>query len=211
MVNVDVDTLVVAGARVGIRAAGAGPVVLLVHGPLRSGAVFADLLSRLASGGARAVAVDLPGFGRSDKPPEGLSGSELAARLSAIGVVAGPPALVVAEGSGGDLAAAAFPAVPVWSLRAPIPRPRGLRAVPEPMLRAGIEVWARLGAPGLRGAARAEAALAARSRGTRAAAARWIRAEPLAARPAIAERRRLDGSRPEEVSRAVLSFLGEQR
>ncbi len=201
------ETREVGGGRVVYRAAGAGPVVLLVHGPLRSGARFDDLLPLLADGGVRAVAVDLPGFGRSDKPPEGLGFEALAARLSAIGAALGPVALALGEGSGGELAAAAFPAVPVWSIGAPSPRPAVLRALPDPLIRAAVEAWGRLGAPGLRGTERVEAALAARSRGTRAAAATWLRSEPLERAPI----RRLPRSSSAGVAREVLAVLGTRR
>lgn len=51
----------------------AGPVrqstaTLFVHGPAGAGLVWAGALAQAAKAGQRALAVDLPGFGRSDKP-----------------------------------------------------------------------------------------------------------------------------------------------
>jgi haloalkane dehalogenase len=45
-----------------------GPVVLLLHGEPTWSYLYRDVMTELAGAGLRAVAVDLVGFGRSDKP-----------------------------------------------------------------------------------------------------------------------------------------------
>lgn len=51
-----------------VREAGAGPAVLLVHGWPTSSHLWRRVIPPLADAGLRAIAVDLPGFGGSDKP-----------------------------------------------------------------------------------------------------------------------------------------------
>lgn len=53
-------------------AAGEGPLVLLIHQSGRSARMFAEVLPLLGKS-CRAVAIDLPGFGKSDPLPEGTS------------------------------------------------------------------------------------------------------------------------------------------
>ncbi len=62
--------VVVDGVRLRVLAAGSGPAVLLLHGAsLGSSAdVFRRNLAPLAHAGLRAIAFDMPGFGRSDVP-----------------------------------------------------------------------------------------------------------------------------------------------
>ncbi|MEO5609084.1 MAG: alpha/beta fold hydrolase, partial [Ornithinibacter sp.] len=45
-----------------------GPVVLLLHGEPTWSYLYRDVMAVLADAGLRAIAVDLVGFGRSDKP-----------------------------------------------------------------------------------------------------------------------------------------------
>lgn len=75
--------IVVEGWRVRYREAGSGPTIVLLHGL----AVSADYWWRngppLAAAGYRVLAPDLPGFGRTDGPPGGLSVEEQAATLNA--------------------------------------------------------------------------------------------------------------------------------
>lgn len=47
-----------------------GPVVLLLHGEPSWSFLYRKVIARLAGAGLRAVAVDLVGFGRSDKPAD---------------------------------------------------------------------------------------------------------------------------------------------
>src|SRR6266540_4551613 len=60
--TVDVD-----GLRVAYRELGAGPAVLLLHGWPTSSYLWREVMVPIARSN-RAVAVDLPGFGASDKP-----------------------------------------------------------------------------------------------------------------------------------------------
>ena len=86
----------VGDVQVRFREAGSGPVAVLVHGL----GVSADYWWRngpaLAARGLRVLAPDLPGFGRTDGPPQGLSPEEQAAALDRwAGAVNLPPAVYV--------------------------------------------------------------------------------------------------------------------
>jgi len=59
------------------------PLVLLHQSPL-SGAMFDPALTRLAAAGLRAVAVDTPGFGLSDAPPEPVGIADYADALGSV-------------------------------------------------------------------------------------------------------------------------------
>src|SRR5712691_2354864 len=59
------------GTRFHIAENGDGPLVLLLHGFPQFWWTWRKQLSTLASAGYRAVAVDLRGYGGSDKPPRG--------------------------------------------------------------------------------------------------------------------------------------------
>jgi pimeloyl-ACP methyl ester carboxylesterase len=59
------------GLRVHYQALGTGPDVLLIHGWASSWRLWARSMSRLAQSGYQAWAVDLIGFGDSDKPGDG--------------------------------------------------------------------------------------------------------------------------------------------
>jgi haloalkane dehalogenase len=63
--------VVVDGKRIHYRACGAGHPVLLVHGWPTSSYLWRAVMPQIAAAGARAVALDLPGFGASDKPVDG--------------------------------------------------------------------------------------------------------------------------------------------
>jgi len=78
------------------REAGSGPTIVLLHGL----GVSADYWWRngpaLAASGFRVIAPDLPGFGRTVGPPEGLSIPEQAAALQSWGLAMRlPPAVYV--------------------------------------------------------------------------------------------------------------------
>ncbi|HET7378071.1 MAG TPA: alpha/beta hydrolase [Anaerolineae bacterium] len=66
MAFVTVDDL-----RIHYQAVGQGQDVLLIHGWLSSWRMWARSMSRLAAAGYRATAIDLVGFGESDKPADG--------------------------------------------------------------------------------------------------------------------------------------------
>src|SRR3990172_12536173 len=63
--------LTIDGLRLHYQTAGHGPAVLLIHGWASSWRMWARTMSRLALNGYRAWAVDLIGFGESDKPGDG--------------------------------------------------------------------------------------------------------------------------------------------
>jgi pimeloyl-ACP methyl ester carboxylesterase len=67
METTTLDTVQVDGLKVGYRELGEGPPVLLVHGWPTSSHLWRDVMPAMA-GGNRVIAVDLPGFGVSDKP-----------------------------------------------------------------------------------------------------------------------------------------------
>ena len=62
---VDVD-----GMRLAYREQGEGPAVLLLHGWPTSSHLWRDVMPAVAGAGRRAVALDLPGYGASSKPPD---------------------------------------------------------------------------------------------------------------------------------------------
>lgn len=66
MAFVTVDDL-----RIHYEAVGRGPDVLLIHGWVSSWRMWARSMTRLAAAGYRATAIDLVGFGDSDKPADG--------------------------------------------------------------------------------------------------------------------------------------------
>jgi pimeloyl-ACP methyl ester carboxylesterase len=79
---------------------GEGPTVLLIHGWGGRSQDFVGIADTLADAGFRAVAVDLPGHGRSSGGPR-THVPEMADALRAIVAVMGPPAAVVAHSAGG--------------------------------------------------------------------------------------------------------------
>src|ERR1700753_4091434 len=85
--------------------AGTGPLILLVHGFPQFWWTWREQLIDLAEAGYRAVAIDLRGYGASDKPPRGYDaptlGADLAATVTALGE---REAMLVGTGIGGSLA-----------------------------------------------------------------------------------------------------------
>jgi pimeloyl-ACP methyl ester carboxylesterase len=61
-------TIRTARGRISISEAGSGPAALMIHGLGATKVSFLPTLTALAPNGHRAIAVDLPGFGDSDKP-----------------------------------------------------------------------------------------------------------------------------------------------
>jgi len=59
------------GARFHVAELGEGPLVVLLHGFPQFWWAWRDQLTALAEAGYRAAAIDLRGFGASDKPPRG--------------------------------------------------------------------------------------------------------------------------------------------
>lgn len=93
---------------------GTGPLVLLVHGFPQFWWGWHQQLVDLADAGYRAVAVDLRGYGASDKPPRGYDAPTLAADVAALVTSLGETnAMVVGTDLGGTLA---------WTMAAAHPR-----------------------------------------------------------------------------------------
>ncbi|RJK98333.1 alpha/beta fold hydrolase [Vallicoccus soli] len=93
------------GARFHVAEVGEGPLVLLLHGFPECWWAWRHLLEPLAAAGWRAAAVDLRGYGASDKPPRGYDPptlvGDVAGVVRALGV---ERAVVVGHGWGGLLA-----------------------------------------------------------------------------------------------------------
>ena len=93
------------GARFHVVEAGSGPLVLLLHGFPQCWLAWRAQLPALAAGGYRAVAVDLRGYGLSDKPPRGYDPFTLSADVAGIiRSLGAADAVVVGHDWGGMLA-----------------------------------------------------------------------------------------------------------
>jgi pimeloyl-ACP methyl ester carboxylesterase len=93
------------GNRFHIAEAGAGPLVLLLHGFPEFWGAWRPQLVALAGAGFRAVAADLRGYGASDKPPRGYDGYTMAADVTGLIRALGERnATVVGSGYGGLVA-----------------------------------------------------------------------------------------------------------
>ena len=93
------------GTRFHIAEAGAGPLVLLLHGFPEFWGAWRTQLTALADAGFRAVAVDLRGYGASDKPPRGYDGYTMAADVTGlIRAIGERDATLVGSGYGGLVA-----------------------------------------------------------------------------------------------------------
>ena len=102
------------GIALHVAEAGSGPLVLLLHGFPQFWWAWRHQLVELADAGYRAVAVDLRGYGASDKPPRGYDSPTLAADMAALVTSLGESdALVVGADLGGTLA---------WTMAARHPR-----------------------------------------------------------------------------------------
>jgi pimeloyl-ACP methyl ester carboxylesterase len=113
------------GARFHVAEAGDGPMVLLLHGFPQFWWTWRRQLTALAAAGYRAVAMDLRGFGASDKPPRGYDPMTLAGDVDGVMRSLGvADAVVVGHDWGGILA---------WSLATMRPKAvRRLCAVSTP-------------------------------------------------------------------------------
>ncbi|HEY0697255.1 MAG TPA: alpha/beta hydrolase, partial [Micromonospora sp.] len=99
------------GSRFHVVEAGSGPLVLFLHGFPEFWWAWHEALPVIADAGYRAVAVDLRGYGASDKPPRGYDGYTMAADVAGLIRSLGErTATVVGAGFGGMVAwtAAAF-------------------------------------------------------------------------------------------------------
>jgi pimeloyl-ACP methyl ester carboxylesterase len=85
--------------------AGTGPLVLLLHGMPTFWWTWAPQLTDLADAGFRAAAVDLRGYGGSDKPPRGYDATTLASDIASLVTALGErDAVIVGNDVGGLLA-----------------------------------------------------------------------------------------------------------
>jgi pimeloyl-ACP methyl ester carboxylesterase len=99
------------GSRFHVVEAGTGPLVLFLHGFPEYWWAWHELLPAVADAGFRAVAVDLRGYGASDKPPRGYDGYTMAADVTGLIRALGErTATIVGSGFGGMVGwtAAAF-------------------------------------------------------------------------------------------------------
>lgn len=99
------------GSRFHVVEAGTGPLVLFLHGFPEFWWAWHDILPQVADAGFRAVAIDLRGYGASDKPPRGYDGYTMAADVTGLIRALGErSAMVVGAGAGGMIgwAAATF-------------------------------------------------------------------------------------------------------
>lgn len=107
------------GARFHVAEQGEGPLVLLLHGFPQFWWAWRHQMGALAEAGYRACAIDLRGYGASDKPPRGYdtrtSATDVASVIRALGH---SDAVVVGHGWGGWIA---------WSM--PTLQPAVTRAV----------------------------------------------------------------------------------
>jgi pimeloyl-ACP methyl ester carboxylesterase len=102
------------GARFHVAEAGTGPLVILLHGFPQFWWAWRHQLPALAEAGYRAVALDLRGYGASDKPPRGYDTITLAADVAGVIRALGETsAVIVGHDWGGWLA---------WSMPGLAPR-----------------------------------------------------------------------------------------
>ena len=117
------------GARFHVAEVGEGPLVLLLHGFPQFWWAWRHQMTALAEAGYRAAAMDLRGYGGSDKPPRGYDTFTLAAdAASVIRSLGETDAVVVGHGWGGWIA---------WSMPAMQPavtRAVAALAMPHPLV-----------------------------------------------------------------------------
>jgi pimeloyl-ACP methyl ester carboxylesterase len=93
------------GSRFHVAEVGSGPMVLMLHGFPEFWGAWEHQLVPIAEAGYRAVAVDLRGYGASDKPPRGYDGYTLAADVAGLIRALGErKATLVGTGVGGLIA-----------------------------------------------------------------------------------------------------------
>lgn len=116
------------GARFHVAEAGDGPLVVLLHGFPQMWWCWRAQIPALAAAGYRAAALDLRGYGASDKPPRGYDTPTLAADVASIVRSLGSDdAVIVGHDWGGWIA---------WSMPALEPavtRAVGALSIPHPL------------------------------------------------------------------------------
>ncbi|WP_436493296.1 alpha/beta fold hydrolase [Actinokineospora sp. HUAS TT18] len=117
------------GIRLHVAETGEGPLVLLLHGFAQFWWTWRHQLTALGDAGFRAVAVDLRGYGDSDKPPRGYDAWTLAGDVAGLVKSLGESrAHLVGHGWGGLLA---------WTVAALHPRVAhsvGTLSAPHPLI-----------------------------------------------------------------------------
>lgn len=107
------------GARFHVAELGEGPIVLLIHGFPQFWYTWRHQMAAIADAGWRAVAMDLRGYGASDKPPRGYdtytATADAASVIRSLGEESG---IVLGQGLGGFVA---------WAM--PTLQPDAVRAV----------------------------------------------------------------------------------
>jgi pimeloyl-ACP methyl ester carboxylesterase len=120
------------GARFHVAEVGEGPLVLFLHGFPECWWAWRAQLPAVAAAGYRAVAMDLRGYGASDKPPRGYDPPTLAGDVTGvIRSLGAADAVLVGHGWGGMLAwtaAVRHPRVVRRLCALSAPHPRRLRA-----------------------------------------------------------------------------------
>jgi pimeloyl-ACP methyl ester carboxylesterase len=120
------------GSRFHVVEAGTGPLVLLLHGFPEFWWAWRHQIEPLAGAGFRVVAVDLRGYGASDKPPRGYDGYTLSGDVAALIRALGErDAVVVGHDWGGFLGwttAAFHPRMVRALVIVGMPHPRRLRS-----------------------------------------------------------------------------------
>lgn len=120
------------GARFHVAEMGSGPLVLFLHGFPEFWWAWRHQLGRVAEAGYRAAAVDLRGYGGSDKPPRGYDPFTLSLDVAGLVRALGErDAVLVGHGWGGFLGwvtAAWKPQVVRRLVAVSMPHPRRLRA-----------------------------------------------------------------------------------
>ena len=115
------------GARFHVAELGDGPMVLLIHGFPQFWYAWRHQMAAIADAGWRAVAMDLRGYGASDKPPRGYDTyTSTADAASVIRSLGEDDAIVVGHGLGG------FVAWSMPSLQPGVTRAIGSLAMPHP-------------------------------------------------------------------------------
>jgi pimeloyl-ACP methyl ester carboxylesterase len=93
------------GSRFHVVEAGTGPLVLFLHGFPEFWWTWQHQLRALSDAGFRAVAIDMRGYGASDKPPRGYDGYTLAGDVAGLIRALGErSAVLVGSGYGGMVA-----------------------------------------------------------------------------------------------------------
>ena len=106
--SLPVKTIVVDGSTLGYRELGSGPPVVLLHGWPTSSHLWRNVMPALAEHN-RVLALDMPGFGASDKPADAGYGFDffetaLDGFLAALGIAATDPVGIAGHDLGGPIA-----------------------------------------------------------------------------------------------------------